>query len=178
MVKCAEKQNRLARHQLLSLREVMEKKILERKDEAGEKIFVDHPIAAPFRLMYNWCIEGWSAPKMICTMAVRESLANAFGDKSDCFMRNFEKSFGGTLRILRLINESPLNKVRGHLSHFNIQNYGSYLNLPMPLNRGDTISSSSISDCHSSMGLYPIATLKCLSSILMNMFTDPFHSLN
>ncbi|RVW55058.1 Protein CPR-5 [Vitis vinifera] len=120
--------------------------ILERKDEAGERMSVDHL-------------------SMICTMAVRESLANVFGDKFDCFVRNFEKSFGSTLRTLRLINESPLNKVGGHLSHFNVQNSGSDLNLPVPLNRGDTISSSSISDHHSSMGLHPVATLECLNTL-------------
>ncbi|KAL6338724.1 hypothetical protein AAG906_023873 [Vitis piasezkii] len=120
--------------------------ILERKDEAGERMSVDHL-------------------SMICTMAVRESLANVFGDKFDCFVRNFEKSFGSTLRTLRLINESPLNKVGGHLSHFNMQNSGSDLNLPVPLNRGDTISSSSISDHHSSMDLHPVATLECLNTL-------------
>ncbi|GKV25296.1 hypothetical protein SLEP1_g34755 [Rubroshorea leprosula] len=46
----------------------------------------------------------------ICTSAVRESLANVFGGKSDFFVRNFEKSFGSTLRTLRLINESSFPK--------------------------------------------------------------------
>ncbi|XP_012469905.1 protein CPR-5 [Gossypium raimondii] len=47
---------------------------------------------------------------LICTSAVRESLANVFGDKFDCFARNFEKSFGSTLRTLRLINDSSKHK--------------------------------------------------------------------
>ncbi|XP_022739926.1 protein CPR-5 [Durio zibethinus] len=47
---------------------------------------------------------------VICTSAVRESLANVFGDKFDSFVRNFEKSFGSTLRTLRLINESTKHK--------------------------------------------------------------------
>ncbi|XP_039044948.1 protein CPR-5, partial [Hibiscus syriacus] len=47
---------------------------------------------------------------VICTSAVRESLANVFGDKFDCFVRNFEKSFGSTLRTLRLINDSSKHK--------------------------------------------------------------------
>ncbi|KAK8498028.1 hypothetical protein V6N12_001385 [Hibiscus sabdariffa] len=47
---------------------------------------------------------------VICTSAVRESLSNVFGDKFDCFVRNFEKSFGSTLRTLRLINESSKHK--------------------------------------------------------------------
>ncbi|PPS01093.1 hypothetical protein GOBAR_AA19570 [Gossypium barbadense] len=47
---------------------------------------------------------------LICTSAVKESLANVFGDKFDCFARNFEKSFGSTLRTLRLINDSSKHK--------------------------------------------------------------------
>ncbi|GMI67886.1 HYPERSENESCENCE 1, CONSTITUTIVE EXPRESSION OF PR GENES 5, ONSET OF LEAF DEATH 1 [Hibiscus trionum] len=55
---------------------------------------------------------------VICTSAVRESLANVFGDKFDCFVRNFEKSFGSTLRTLRLINESSKHKEK-YLSNLN-----------------------------------------------------------
>ncbi|KAJ4965199.1 hypothetical protein NE237_017048 [Protea cynaroides] len=51
----------------------------------------------------------------ICASAVRESLANAFGDRFDCFARNFEKSFGSTLRTLRMINEASLYKGQGPL---------------------------------------------------------------
>lgn len=80
-------------------------------------------------------------------------------------MRNFEKSFGSTLRTLRLINESPLNKVGGDLSHLNIKNSGSDLNLPVPLNRAGMIGSSSISDHHSSVGLHPVARLECFNTI-------------
>ncbi|XP_043721501.1 protein CPR-5 isoform X1 [Telopea speciosissima] len=49
----------------------------------------------------------------ICASAVRESLANAFGNRFDCFVRNFEKSFGSTLRTLRVINEASLYEGRG-----------------------------------------------------------------
>ena len=63
-----------------------------------------------------------------------------------------------------MINESSLNKLGGHLSHLNIQNFGSDLNLLAPLNRRDTISSSSISDHHSSMGLHPLATLEYINT--------------
>ncbi|XP_077213680.1 CPR5 protein [Tasmannia lanceolata] len=65
--------------------------VLGRKDAVGEKISAD-------RL------------SMICTSAVKESLANVFGDKVDYFMRNFEKSFDSTLKTLQLINEAFLNK--------------------------------------------------------------------
>ncbi|XVF15088.1 hypothetical protein REPUB_Repub09cG0119200 [Reevesia pubescens] len=55
---------------------------------------------------------------MICSSAVKESLANVFGDKFDCFVRNFEKSFGSTLRTLRFINESS-NYKENYLSNPN-----------------------------------------------------------
>ncbi|GAB2226218.1 hypothetical protein Drorol1_Dr00022019 [Drosera rotundifolia] len=42
----------------------------------------------------------------ICTSAVRESLANVFGDKFEDFVAIFEKSFGSTLSTLRLIRDS------------------------------------------------------------------------
>ncbi|KAJ6908022.1 hypothetical protein NC651_018458 [Populus alba x Populus x berolinensis] len=65
--------------------------VLERKDAAGERLSVDHL-------------------SMICTSAVRESLASVFGDKFDFFARNFQNSFGSTLSTLRLIDESSINK--------------------------------------------------------------------
>ncbi|CAN4125567.1 unnamed protein product [Withania somnifera] len=64
--------------------------VLERKDAAGEKISVDHLSET-------------------CTLAVRESLANVFGDQFESFVRNFEKSFHSTLMTLRLISESSMN---------------------------------------------------------------------
>ncbi|KAM3200505.1 protein CPR-5 isoform X2 [Capsicum annuum] len=64
--------------------------VLERKDAAGENISVDHL-------------------SEICTLAVRESLANVFGDQFESFVRNFEKSFHSTLMTLRLISESSKN---------------------------------------------------------------------
>ncbi|MED6149073.1 hypothetical protein PIB30_059030 [Stylosanthes scabra] len=52
---------------------------------------------------------------LMCTSAIRESLANVFGDKLDGLTRNFEQSFGSTLSTLRLIYESAthneVNKV-------------------------------------------------------------------
>lgn len=64
--------------------------VLERKDAAREKISVDHL-------------------SEICTLAVRESLANVFGDQFESFVRNFEKSFHSTLMTLRIISESSMS---------------------------------------------------------------------
>nr|GMD53552.1 protein CPR-5 [Ipomoea batatas] len=61
----------------------------------------------------------------ICTLAVRESLANAFGDQFESFVRNFEKSFRSTLMTLRLVNESSMKNGLEHQK---------------PANRGTSIS--------------------------------------
>ncbi|GAV62993.1 hypothetical protein CFOL_v3_06515 [Cephalotus follicularis] len=100
--------------------------VLERKDAASERMSVDHL-------------------SMICTSAVRESLANVFGDKFDCFARNFEKSFGSTLRTLRLINES-MKKGGFHLNNFNIESSMSDMIFK---NKRDCISNSGMNDSHS-----------------------------
>uniref|UniRef100_A0A0D9V9K1 CPR5-1 n=1 Tax=Leersia perrieri TaxID=77586 RepID=A0A0D9V9K1_9ORYZ len=47
----------------------------------------------------------------ICTSAVKESLTNLYGDSSNSFIRNFEKSFSSTFRTLHLVNEIPVNEI-------------------------------------------------------------------
>ncbi|CAD5169980.1 unnamed protein product [Musa acuminata subsp. malaccensis] len=47
---------------------------------------------------------------MVCTSAVKESITNVYGNKFDCFIRNFDKSFQSTLKTLGLINEVSFNK--------------------------------------------------------------------
>ncbi|RVX03266.1 hypothetical protein CK203_019808 [Vitis vinifera] len=70
-----------------------------------------------------------------------------------------------TLEVQGRTNQKQRNvEAGGRLGHFNTQNSGSDLNLPMPFNTGDTTSSSSTSDHHSSMGLHSAATLECLTS--------------
>ncbi|XP_052141403.1 protein CPR-5-like [Oryza glaberrima] len=57
------------------------------------------------------CSEGRLQPDFLskmCTSAVKESLTNIYGDRFDNFTKNFEKSFGSTLRTLHLINETPV----------------------------------------------------------------------
>lgn len=61
--------------------------VLERKESIGGGMVIDQL-------------------SQICTLAVREALANVFGDKFDTFASNFEKSFRSTLMTLRLINET------------------------------------------------------------------------
>ncbi|XP_022871772.1 protein CPR-5-like isoform X1 [Olea europaea var. sylvestris] len=65
-------------------------KVLDQKNASGEKISVDYLTE-------------------ICIFAVRESLANVFGDKFDGFVRNFATSFRSTFMTLRLIYGSSQN---------------------------------------------------------------------
>lgn len=74
--------------------------VLDRKDTVAENMSIDELAK-------------------VCTLAIRESLANVYRDKFDCFLNNFERSFGSTLRTLRLINESSMNKERCHLGNLN-----------------------------------------------------------
>ncbi|CAA2990328.1 CPR-5 [Olea europaea subsp. europaea] len=72
---------------------VVVSQVLDKKNASGEKISVDYLTE-------------------ICTLAVRESLANVFGDKFDGFVKNFETSFRSTFMTLRLIYGSS-QSVRG-----------------------------------------------------------------
>ncbi|XP_076898848.1 protein CPR-5-like [Bidens hawaiensis] len=92
--------------------------VLEKKDATGERLSAD-------RL------------SEICALAVKESLSNVFGDKFDCFVSNFERSFQSTLMTLRVISESSGNRERyyshGESSsndfHFNMKEHTSTSNL-------------------------------------------------
>ncbi|PKA56100.1 Protein CPR-5 [Apostasia shenzhenica] len=48
----------------------------------------------------------------ICSLAVKESVSNIHGNRFDCFLRNFEKSFDSTLKTLQMINEIS-NSIQG-----------------------------------------------------------------
>ncbi|GAU19727.1 hypothetical protein TSUD_78530 [Trifolium subterraneum] len=52
----------------------------------------------------------------ICTSAIKESLANVYGDKLDDMARNFEQSFASTLSTLRLIYESSRSNEGNNLN--------------------------------------------------------------
>lgn len=67
-----------------------------------------------------------------------------FGDTFDSFVRNFERSFGSTLRTLKLIKESSVNKGNHHHCQLNLEGSTS----DMSYNRGDCMSSPSIHNCH------------------------------
>ncbi|KAH7520693.1 hypothetical protein FEM48_Zijuj08G0172300 [Ziziphus jujuba var. spinosa] len=106
--------------------------VLEKKDSPGERMSAEHLT-------------------LICASAVRESLANDFGDTFDSFVRNFEKSFGSTLRTLKLINESSVNKGRNHWSQLNLEGSTSdvYHNKGDHICREGCTSSHNIGICRS-----------------------------
>lgn len=113
--------------------------VLERKDAAGDTMSIDHL-------------------SRVCTSAVRESLTNVFGDKFNYFARNFEKSFGSTLRTLRLINESSTSKGRYHL-----KNQGQSI-LDVASNEVGSTSPCGVNYCHSETELPTIETEDVLSA--------------
>ncbi|KAF5183430.1 Cpr-5-like, partial [Thalictrum thalictroides] len=81
--------------------------VLDRNDVGVERISTDHL-------------------SLICTSAVKESLANVFGDRFDCFVRNFGESFGCTLKTLRLVNDASLQDgEKGCVSVENIKSEAS-----------------------------------------------------
>lgn len=83
-----------------------------------------------------------------------------FGDKFDCFVRNFEKSFGSTLRTLRLINESSKYNEE-HRSNPN--NVDSSTSDETSSRSGCYRSSFDLKDSHSEVNLPSIATLNQLN---------------
>ncbi|XWS33263.1 hypothetical protein CRYUN_Cryun22dG0066600 [Craigia yunnanensis] len=109
---------------------------------------------------------------VICISAVRESLANVFGDKFDCFVRNFEKSFGSSLRTLRLINESSKHKEK-YLS--NPKNVESSTSDETSSRNRCYRSSFDIKDSHSEVDLPYIASQNLLNiheEVKENIQTD------
>ncbi|KAJ4953027.1 hypothetical protein NE237_029859 [Protea cynaroides] len=88
--------------------------VLDREHVAKEKIPLDHL-------------------STICASAVRESLAHAFGDRFDCFVRNFEKYFGSTLGVLRIVNEAFVYRGRGPFGESSTESCGSEVVQPKSL---------------------------------------------
>ncbi|KAF5458072.1 hypothetical protein F2P56_022135 [Juglans regia] len=126
--------------------------VLETKDPARGRISVDHL-------------------SMICTSAIRESLVNVFGDKCDCFMNNFEKSFGSTLRTLRAINDSYVEKGGQHFSNLKVEGSAS----PTSLYKERCMSNSGREDFQSEAFLQTFACRDLINTsdeIRENTLTD------
>lgn len=89
-----------------------------------------------------------------CGHALSLLCRQVFGDRFECFTRNFEKSFLSTLRTLKLLNESS-RKQRGFcLGHLNFQSLTSEVALNTHINRegrgsGVFVSDSASVGCHS-----------------------------
>ncbi|XP_074564351.1 protein CPR-5-like [Curcuma longa] len=52
----------------------------------------------------------------MCSSAVKESITNIYGQKFDCFIRNFDKSFCSSLKTLGLINNMSVNRKENTIS--------------------------------------------------------------
>ncbi|KAL0718458.1 hypothetical protein Bca4012_067780 [Brassica carinata] len=94
--------------------------VLERKSVAGQNVYVDDlgvvSSVTPNNLISSAIVLFFLVERsvsfftcyalQISASAVKESLANVYGNKLGSFATNFEKSFNSTLRILKMINES------------------------------------------------------------------------
>ncbi|KAJ1429765.1 protein CPR5-like [Sesbania bispinosa] len=80
---------------------------------------------------------------LMCTSAIKESLASVFGNKLDGLTRNFEQSFDSTLSTLRLIYESSQSSEGNKYNNLNIEIPSS------KLNKGDCSSDIVTMDGHS-----------------------------
>ncbi|XP_058089628.1 protein CPR-5 [Magnolia sinica] len=116
--------------------------VLDRKDAAGERFPADNL-------------------SMICIAAVKESVASVFGDRFEGFMRNFETSFGSTLKTLRLLNQVSLNEEGGSLCTSDVIN--SHLEGPPVL---DTHTQPA-EDIETSFGS-TLKTLRLLNQVSLN----------
>ncbi|OVA13672.1 hypothetical protein BVC80_1761g36 [Macleaya cordata] len=76
-----------------------------------------------------------------------------YGNRFDCFVGNFEKSFESTLRTLRMINTAFLDKGNDPSSHSSIDDYNSEVAQPTSYDEeGHLLSNSSMMSHHSPAG--------------------------
>ncbi|KAK1263791.1 Protein CPR-5 [Acorus gramineus] len=61
---------------------------------------------------------------MICSLAVKESIANVYGDRFDRFVTNFESSFHSTLNTLRSISGAMSHEQNSPPSTSRVENIG------------------------------------------------------
>ncbi|KAI3794547.1 hypothetical protein L1987_37179 [Smallanthus sonchifolius] len=111
--------------------------VLEKKNATGEDMSADHL-------------------SEICTLAVKESLSNVFGEKFDSFVSNFERSFQSTLVTLRVISESSGNRERSSLHG---ESSSSYFHSNMKENTSSDLQEQANidgSDAENNVHRYPI----------------------
>ncbi|KAM5577438.1 protein CPR-5 [Rosa sericea] len=115
----------------------------------------------------------------ICASAVRGSFANDFGNTFDCFIQNFEQSFGSTLRTLKSIKESSEDNTGYLSSKQNIEEFSPRVTHDEQDDclRGEGCrSSSSTEDYHSKEVTHTTATegrLNYRDQLHQNMLTNP-----
>lgn len=107
--------------------------VLERKDAVGDRVSADHL-------------------SMICSAAVKESIESVFGDRFDSFLKNFEKSFGSTLKTLRLLNEASPDEQQNYLCTSDVRDLSSEEPPVLPIHE----LPAGFQDTHASMQSNPI----------------------
>ncbi|XP_028755120.1 protein CPR-5 [Neltuma alba] len=108
--------------------------MLYRRDKAAERMSPEHL-------------------SLMCTSAVRESLANVFGDKLDGLTRNFEQSFDSTLNTLRLIYESTTGKKGSEFDTLRREVLTSELTLDKGGCKGDAVEENACSEAVMRLGI-------------------------
>nr|XP_004304852.2 PREDICTED: protein CPR-5 isoform X2 [Fragaria vesca subsp. vesca] len=124
---------------------------------------------------------GMSSDHLVkmCASALRESLANDFGNTFDCFIDKFEQSFGSTLRTRKSIKESSEDNTRYISSKQNMEEYSPHVTHDEQddcLRREACRSSSSTEDSHSKEVNHSTATevrFNYRDQLLHNMLTNP-----
>ncbi|KAG2716487.1 hypothetical protein I3760_03G129000 [Carya illinoinensis] len=115
---------------------------------------------------------GMSVAAVVCLVLETKDVAGGrmsanhlsmqvFGDNFDYFMRNFEKSFGSTLRTLRLINELNTEKGGHHFCNIKVEGSAS----PMSLNNGGCKGNCGREDFQSEAVLQTFAAQDLLNTI-------------
>ncbi|BAT79122.1 Protein CPR-5-like protein [Vigna angularis] len=79
---------------------------------------------------------------VMCTSAIKESLASVFGDKLDGLTRNFEQSFSSTLSTLQSVYESSKCNEGNKLNNMKMEILSSRLTLDKGECSGDTFRES------------------------------------
>ncbi|XP_020213527.2 LOW QUALITY PROTEIN: protein CPR-5 [Cajanus cajan] len=82
---------------------------------------------------------------MMCSSAIKESLASVFGDKLDGLMSNFEQSFSSTLSTLQLIYESSKSNEGNILNDTNAEIRSSKLIFDKGVCSGDIVTEDAYS---------------------------------
>ncbi|KAG5019359.1 Protein CPR-5 [Glycine soja] len=124
-------------------------RVLVRRHRANNVDTIGLPLGMSFaavmaQVMYRRDVAAESMSpshlSMMCSSAIKESLASVFGDKLDGLTRNFEQSFCSTLSTLQLIYESSKSNEGNKLNNTKMEIMSSKLTLNKEECSGDIVT--------------------------------------